>query len=242
MLISFMQSAYSSPFPDAVIVKEINSYSSDKHAWSEEYIVAEKELISILIDLDGPVEKRRLSKLKQAVRSALEADPQSIDVKLIYATTIWLEARSTGKRMSYLKGLPQKSRDIFRDILDRHPDHARTLGSYALWNYDVIRRGGDIGARALGASLESAEEMWRRSRELAPEDDFLAIQGAYMLVAYDRKRYHDEAISLLSSITHNHLNSKLRLSILDRGNSLKSALENEDEIEIDRLLKAWIGR
>ncbi len=239
----FAQQAYALSEPASNPGNGINFVeASSEAAFSKEYVAAEKLLISILIDLDGPVDKKLFSKLKKAVRKAVRAEPLSVDVNLMYATTLWLEARSTGKRMSYLKGLPQKSRDVFEKILEEHPENSRALGSYALWNFDVLRRGGKSGARALGASYENGETMWNRSRELAPDDHFLAIQGAFMLIAFDREQFQSEAIELLTNVAEEEMSSALELALFERGNELKIALQNDDNAEIDRLLKSWIGR
>jgi hypothetical protein len=82
-------------------------------------------------------------------------------------------------------------------VLKADPANFYAHGFLAVWNLEVERRGGSMGAWMMGASVDAARRSYEKARTLAPDDVGVHWQYARALAALDLKGKADEVRAAL---------------------------------------------
>jgi len=98
---------------------------------------------------------------------------------------------------AWTAGYGERGKKLAEEVLKSDPRNFYAHGFLAVWNIEVERRGGSMGAWMMGrasitpASIEAA-------RQLAPDDVGVHWQYARALAALDLKRFQGEVKSALN--------------------------------------------
>ena len=172
-----------------------------------------------------------LSTLKQAealAREAIMLDERYAEARVQLAISLSLQARPMSNRQAMRSGLGQQSRDIAREILADDPNNIYAHGLLAVWNMEVLRRGGRIGARLMGASRKSARQHYADAAAIAPDDGSLHWQWARVLAATNARKYASEINSALNASVAAQTNDALEEVMQGRAARLKAAMDADD--------------
>ena len=194
---------------------------------------AQSILADAMVNSAGNPDQRRLERAKALALRAMDIDAAHIDAKLQLAIASSLQARPLSNRQAMRSGLGQKARRLAEDILLEDADNAYAHALLAIWNMEVFRRGGRIGARIMGASVITAMEHYDAARLATPDDGSLHWQWARVLAATNAKRYKEHIdVALLAAAAAN-TDDALEAAMKARAAKFKQDIEtlSYDEIE-----------
>jgi len=129
--------------------------------------------------------------------AALAAEPAHEEGQLQLAIALSLKSRAMDVLDAWNKGYGDKGRKLALAVLKADPGNFYAHGFLAVWNVEVRRRGGPVGAGVMGASVKTGREHYRSAMKLAPDDIGIHWQYARALVALDARQYGDEAAEVL---------------------------------------------
>ena len=127
-----------------------------------------------------------------AAEAALRLEPGHDEARLQKAIALSLMTRAMSLSEANESGYGQTAKALAEAVLEDDPANHYALGFLAVWNVEVHRRGGSIGAAIVGASLKAARANYAEAVRLAPEDAGLRWQWARALAAFDAKKYRKE--------------------------------------------------
>jgi hypothetical protein len=130
--------------------------------------------------------------------AALKLDPGHEEGQLQLAIALSLKSRALDVLDAWSKGYGEKGRKLALAVLAKDPDNYYASGFLAVWNVEVRRRGGSVGAGIMGASVKSGRQYYAEAARLAPDDVGIHWQYGRALVALDAKQYGDEASNVLT--------------------------------------------
>jgi len=169
-----------------------------------------------------------LSRAEALARQAIELEASHIEGRLQLAIAMSLQARPMSNRQAMRAGLGQKAKDIAETILADSPNDAYANALLAVWNMEILRRGGRIGARIMGASLRAARAHYGTAAAAAPDDGALHWQWARVLTATNPKKYRDEIDAALAASVAAQTDDELERVMQERSRRLQEILENGD--------------
>lgn len=127
-----------------------------------------------------------------AAEAALKLDAGHGEGRLQKAIALSLLTRPMSLSEARASGFGPQAKALAEGVLSDDPSNHYALGFLAVWHVEVHRRGGNLGAAVMGASLKTARKYFAEAVRLAPEDAGLRWQWARALAAYDAKKYHTE--------------------------------------------------
>ena len=139
--------------------------------------------------------------VERAVRdaeAALKEEPGHEEAQLQLAIALSLKSRDMDAMAAWTAGYGERGKKLAEEVLRSDPGNFYAHGFLAVWNIEVERRGGPMGAMMMGASLDSARMHYHAARLLAPDDVGIHWQYARALAALDLKRYADEVKAALA--------------------------------------------
>ena len=173
-------------------------------------------------------------------RRALAADAQHVEARLQLAIALSLRARpmSTGEAMK--TGYGGTAHDLAESVLADDPGNVYAHGFLAVWNLEVVRRGGGLGATMMGASVKTARRHYRAALASDPEDASVHWQYAKALTALNARRYRDEIDAALSAALVAETESELETLMQDRARALAQALETQSHASCEKLAERML--
>jgi tetratricopeptide (TPR) repeat protein len=136
--------------------------------------------------------------------AALAIEPAHEEGQLQLAIALSLKSRAMDVLDAWNKGYGDKGKKLALAVLKSDPDNFYAHGFLAVWNVEVRRRGGPVGASIMGASVKAGREHYQAALKLAPDDIGIHWQYARALTALDARQYGDEAAEVLGrAITAN---------------------------------------
>lgn len=133
--------------------------------------------------------------------AALKEEPGHEEAQLQLAIALSLKSRVMDPMAAWSAGYGDKGKKLAEDVLKNDPQNFYAHGFLAVWNIEVERRGGSMGAWVMGASLDEARRHYEAARALAPDDVGIHWQYARALAALDLKRYQGEVTAVLQRAT-----------------------------------------
>jgi cytochrome c-type biogenesis protein CcmH/NrfG len=159
--------------------------------------------------------------------AALELDPGHEEGQLQLAIALSLKSRGMDALDAWNKGYGDKGRTLATDVLKSDPANYYAHGFLAVWNVEVRRRGGTLGATFMGASLKDGRKHYAEAVRLAPDDVGIHWQYGRALVALNVKEYGEEAARALdravSSLASDHVEQVMQ----ERARKLSEVLKND---------------
>jgi hypothetical protein len=129
--------------------------------------------------------------------AALKLDPGHEEGQLQLAIALSLKSRSMDVLDAWSKGYGERGKKLALEVLKADPDNYYAQGFMAVWNVEVRRRGGPVGAGIMGASVKAGRGYYEKARALAPDDVGIHWQYGRALAALDPKAYGKEAAEVL---------------------------------------------
>jgi hypothetical protein len=129
--------------------------------------------------------------------AALKIDPQHEEGRLQLAIALSLKSRAMDVLGAWNAGYGEKGRKLAKDVLKADPGNFYAHGFLAVWNVEVRRRGGALGAAFMGASLKEGRRHYEEAVELAPDDVGIHWQYGRALAALDVREHRDEIVRAL---------------------------------------------
>ena len=221
-----------SAFSKGDFLRAADLTDEDKEADSLAF-AARSVLANAMVNSAGNPDQQDLERAAALALRAMDINDGHIEAKLQLAIASSLQARPLSNRQAMRSGLGQKARRLAEDILLEDPDNAYAHALLAIWNMEVFRRGGRIGARIMGASVITAMEHYDAARLAAPDDGSLHWQWARVLAATNAKRYKEHIdVALLAAAAAN-TDDALEAAMKARAAQFKQDIEtlSYDEIE-----------
>jgi len=174
---------------------------------------------------DGQPSNALLNKAERFARQALLKDPDHIEAQLQLAITLSLKARPLTNRQIMKTGFGDEARSLAKRVLKQDDRNAYAHGFMAVWHIEVVRRGGAIGSRMMGASVKKAHAHYDIARTESPKDAALHWQYARALTALNAKKYRREIETALSAATTVPLETHVEAVMGERAQTLQHLLE-----------------
>jgi len=169
-----------------------------------------------------------LDRALRDAEAALKIDPVHEEGRLQLAIALSLKSRTMDAMAAWSAGYGEKGKKLAEGVLKSDPRNFYAHGFLAVWNLEVERRGGGMGAWMLGASLDAARKHYDSARLLAPDDVGVHWQYARALAALDLNRHWSEVTAVLSravaAVATDHVEQVMQgraqqlLAALDAGN------------------------
>lgn len=146
----------------------------------------------------GALDDAALHRAEKLARVALQDDPDHAEARLQLAIALSMQSRLLSTREVLSAGYGKTGRDLAEAVLKDDPANIYAHGFLAVWNIEVLHRGGSLGAAWFGASLSNAREHFEKARRLDAQDGSLCWQYARALAALDYRRHQDEIFEVLT--------------------------------------------
>lgn len=184
-----------------------------------------------------------LTVLKEALaaaEAALKLDADHGEGRLQKAIALSLMTRTMDLAEANESGYGPKAKALAEAVLADNPEDHYALGFLAVWHVEVHRRGGNLGAAVMGASLKSARKYYAEAVRLAPEDAGLRWQWARALAAYDAKKYKGEIEAELEAAVAIDPSSDLDRVMQARAEALLEIVETKKPGEIEKTAQGML--
>ena len=172
---------------------------------------------------------------EQKARAALVLEPQHIEGRLQLAIALSLKARPLSNREGMRTGYADEAKDLAETVLRDDPTNSYAHGFMAVWNLEVRRRGGSIGASIMGASVRDARRHYETATGLAPNDASIHWQYARALAALNAKKYSVEIEAALQKAINSEPRNTLEQVMQSRAQILLAVLETDGRKTVERV-------
>ncbi|MAB10385.1 hypothetical protein [Hyphomonas sp.] len=213
--------AYLSGNYAAALARTANAPDADSRAFAARILLAEA------ICQDGQPPQALLQNALDEANQALALQPGHIEGRLQKAIALSLISRPMSTGEIRRSGIGGQARDLAEGVLAEDPGNVYAHGFLAVWNVEVVRRGGTLGAMMMGASLDKARSHYRAAAALAPGDAAIRWQWARALAALNARKYGAEIEDALDAALAAPVDSELERVMQARAGALKAVLDTE---------------
>jgi tetratricopeptide (TPR) repeat protein len=148
--------------------------------------------------VSGRVDKAKIEEAEGLAKQALALEPDHGDARLQLAIALSMLARDMSRGEALDSGHASQARDLVQAVLEDEPDNAYAHGFMAVWNVEVVRRGGSMGSAFMGASMRKARDHYRAALVHGGVDPSFDWQYARALAAHNARKYRKEIEACLS--------------------------------------------
>ncbi len=216
-LAAFSQGRYD----EAVTLAETRP-SADNLAFAARAILAEA-----MSAPDYTPPQARVQQAETYARRAIAAAPDHIEARLQLAIALSLRARPLTTRQARKTGYGSQARTLAEAVLEDDPANTYAHGFLAVWNIEVVRRGGGFGSALLGASVRQGKRHYAAAIGIDAGDASVHWQYARALAALNAKKYRDDIDTALTAALVAAPDSELEAIMQRRARILKTALETQ---------------
>lgn len=206
---------------------------------ADELAFAARALLAQCMTAGPTIDGALLDRAVADAETALRLDARHEEAQLQLAIAISLKSRNMDAMAAWTAGYGERGRNLAERVLKADPRNFYAHGFLAVWNLEVQRRGGGMGAWMMGASLDAARRHYETARGLAPDDVGIHWQYARALAALDLKANLGEVTAALrlaiSAIATDHVEQVMQA----RAQQLVAAL-NGDRDAAQRLAASML--
>lgn len=213
--------AYISGDYQAALARTANAPDADSRAFAARVLLAE----AICMDSEPPA--ALLESALEEANEALARKPGHIEGRLQKAIALSLIIRPMSLGEVRRNGWGSEARDLAEAVLSEDPTNLYAHGFLAVWNLEVVRRGGTLGAIVMGASIENARRHYQIAASIAPGDAAIHWQWARALAALNAKKFRKEVEAALITALEAPVDSDLEKVMQARAGVLKQVLETQ---------------
>jgi tetratricopeptide (TPR) repeat protein len=156
-------------------------------AGADDLAFAARSLLAHCMTGMSAPDPRMIARAQKDAEAALRLVPDHEEGRLQLAIALSLKSRDMDAMAAWSAGYGEKGRKLAEEVLKADPANFYAHGFLAVWNLEVERRGGGMGAWMLGASVDSGRRHYEEARALAPDDVGVHWQYARALAALDLK-------------------------------------------------------
>ena len=179
--------------------------------------------------ITGPAtpDMRVVERAVKDAEAALRLDPTHEEGRLQLAIALSLKSRDMDVMAAWSAGYGERGKKLAEEVLKADPDNFYAHGFLAVWNLEVERRGGGVGAWMLGASVESGRRHYEQARTLAPDDIGVHWQYARALASLDLKGKTGEVRAVLDRALAASASDHVERVMQERAHQLSDALAGD---------------
>ncbi|MEZ5945862.1 MAG: hypothetical protein R3C13_08605 [Hyphomonas sp.] len=178
---------------DAALASLAGQENADSEAFAARVLLAE----ALSCEADPPQDLLQAA-LREA-NAALALDPAHVEGRIQKAIALSMIIRPMSAMEANKTGLGEEARNLAKSALESDPDNPYAHGFLAVWNIEVVRRGGSLGAMVMGASVREARKHYEAAAAASPGDASVHWQWARALAALDAKKYRKEIEAALAT-------------------------------------------
>jgi hypothetical protein len=179
-----------------------------------------------------------LARAAESAQLALSLDPSSVAARLNLALAYGMMGKRAALHVALSRDYAGRGRRLIDEALARAPNNAEAHALLGAWHFEVLRRGGGLGALAYGARLASGMAEFRRAQSLAPDDPFIPLQFALALLQRDTRVNAVLAAKLLTDSLSKPARDALEAAAQTTARRLQGALANGGFDAAHRLARA----
>ncbi len=168
-------------------------------------------------------------------RRAIAADAGHVEGRLQLAIALSLRARPLSDRAARRSGFGSEAKTLAEAVLKDDPANAYAHGFMAVWNIEVVRRGGGLGAAIMGASVRQGKRHYTHAIATNADDASTHWQYARALTALNARKYRRDIDTALAAAMAAHPGSALERTMQARAAKLKTALDTQSHKACERL-------
>jgi len=213
--------AYVSGDYERALADTANAADADSRAFAARVLLAEA------ICRNGQPPEALLNNALDEANAALDRQPGHVEGRLQRAIALSLMVRPMSTGEARRSGMGSEARDLAEAVLADDPGNLYAHGFLAVWNLEVVRRGGPIGAMIMGASIDKARDHYRIATQIAPGDAAIHWQWARALAALNAKKYHGDIDTALDAAIASPVGSDLERVMQARAVQLKQVLDTD---------------
>ena len=197
----------------------------DGAADADSHAFAARVLLSEAISADGPPPADLLQRALDEANLAIARQPGHVEGRLQKAIALSLIIRPMSLSEVRHNGWGDEARDLAEAVLAEDLANPYAHGFLAVWNVEVVRRGGTIGAMVMGAGIGRARDHYRAAAASAPGDAALHWQWARALASLNARKYRAEIEAALDAGLAAGVESDLERVMQTRARALKQVLD-----------------
>ncbi len=176
-----------------------------------------------------------LEQAEVLARAALDSAPDHIEGRLQLAIVLSLKARPLSTREAMRAGYGEDAKRLVEGVLADDPSNPYAHGFLAVWNLEVRRRGGTIGASVLGASVKNGRKHYLTAIDASPGDASIHWQYARALASLNAKKYRTEIEESLQAALDCRADNTLEDVMRRRAELLQHTMQTQTRSVIQRL-------
>lgn len=242
-LLASLASAAAVPVSEEVFARFARGAYLESAAFAEQSGDAEglafaaRSLLAACMTGEGEPDPGMLDRAQALAQAALARAPESADARLQLAIAVSLKSRAMDMFDALDAGYADDGKRLALEALQRDPANPYVRGFLAVWNIEVRRRGGVIGAEFMGASLENARILYREAAELAAGDVGVHWQYARALAAFELRSHREEVSAALARALAVRPDNHLEQVMQARARQLAEAIARGDLSDAQDLAK-----
>lgn len=212
---------------------------AEQAAGADDLAFAARALLAHCITGAAEPDPRVVERAVRDAEAALRLDPQHGEGRLQLAIALSLKSRNMNVMAAWSAGYGEKGKKLAEQVLKADPGNVYAHGFLAVWNLEVARRGGAVGAWMLGASTGSGLIHYEKARVLAPDDIGVHWQYARALAALDLKGKMPEVRAALDRALGASASDHVEQVMQARAQQLSDALAGDSDAA-QRLAQAML--
>ena len=226
--------AYTAGHYDAAIADAATDHGADACAFSA------RSLLAKAMSGEAQPAHELLQGALDEANAALSIDPGHIEGRLQKAIALSLIARPMSMREARDSGYGEAARQLAEGVLQDDPQNAYAHGFLAVWNLEVMRRGGMLGAMIMGASQNAAEAHYEAAAAASPGDAALNWQFARALATLNARKYRPEISAALDAALAAPVDDELERVMQERARTLADAMATQENHDIEALAEGML--
>jgi cytochrome c-type biogenesis protein CcmH/NrfG len=196
-------------------------------AGADDFAFAARALLAHCMTGTSAPDAAIIERASKDAETALKLDPSHEEGRLQLAIALSLKSRGMDALAVWSAGYGEKGRKLAEDVLKADPSNFYAHGFLAVWNVEVERAGGGMGAWVMGASLDKARAHYEAAAKLAPDDVGIHWQYARALVALDVRAHGDEAAEVLTRAISAEASDHVEQVMQERAARLAAILQSD---------------
>lgn len=198
-------------------------------AGADDLAFAPRALLAYCMTGAGEPNDDTVERASRNAEAALKLEPGHEEGRLQLAIALPLKSRRMDVMGAWTSGYGEKGRKLAEDVLKADPSNFYALGFLAVWNIEVERLGGSLGAWAMGARLDKERSYYDAATRLAPDDVGIHWQYARALVALDASEHAAQASQALARAIAANAGDHVEQVMQSRAAQLAAALTGDKE-------------
>lgn len=198
--------------------------AAETAAGADDLAFAARALLAHCMTGSSEPDSALVDRAARDAEQALKEEPGHEEAQLQLAIALSLKSRDMDAMAAWSAGYGERGRKLAEGVLKADPRNFYAHGFLAVWNIEVERLGGGMGAFMMGASLDKARQHYEAARQLAPDDAGVHWQFARALAALDLRQYQTEVKTALQRAVASHASDHVEEVMQERAQRLLDAI------------------